>query len=124
VAAVTLGLAATALGSWQAYSTWPVADRYDADSFALVELADAAARPNTAVILDDYGRMDVQFLDYALSPTIFSPGDRIPNPRSFSQIVAMTRGDIVAAVGDKAATGAKAVAWDLSGNPVVWVLTP
>ena len=123
VAAVALGLAVTALGTWQAYSTWPVAPRYDADSFALVQLADAAGRPNTAVIVDDYQKMDVQFIDYALSPTIFSPGDRIPNPQSFSQIVALTRGDIAAAIGEKAAAGARAVAWDLSGNPVVWVLT-
>jgi len=39
----TLGLAATALGSWQVYSSWPVADRYVAYSFALVSFADAAA---------------------------------------------------------------------------------
>jgi hypothetical protein len=124
VGVVALGLAATALGSWQAYSSWPVADRYDAYSFTLVSLADAAARPNTAVIADDYSRMDVQFLDYGLAPALYLPGDPIPNPQSFSQIVATTRGDLVAAVGETAATGARAVAWDLSGRPVVWVLTP
>ena len=124
VAAVALGLAGTALGSWQAYSAWPVADRYEAYSFALVDLANAAARPNSAVIADDYSRMDVQFLDYALAPTLYLPGDRIPNPQSFKQIVAMTRGDLAAAVGESAAAGAHPVAWDLSGKPTVWVLTP
>jgi 4-amino-4-deoxy-L-arabinose transferase-like glycosyltransferase len=124
VGAVAVGLASTALGSWQAYSTWPVADRYDAYSFPLVALADAAARPNTAVIVGDYSRMDVEFLDYALSPAIFKPGARIPNPAAYGRIVASTYADLVAAVGAEAAAGAQAVAWDPSGKPVVWVLTP
>jgi hypothetical protein len=38
--------------------------------------------------------------------------------------VAATRTDLVAAVGSTAAARAQAVVWDLSGNPVVWVLTP
>jgi 4-amino-4-deoxy-L-arabinose transferase-like glycosyltransferase len=124
VGAVALGLAATALGSWQAYSAWPVVDRYDAYSFPLVALADAAARPNTAVVIDNYSRMDVEFLDYALAPTFFTPGARISNPSAFGQIVARSRSDLVAAVGEKAAAAARAVAWDLSGKPVVWALTP
>ena len=110
--------------SWQAYSTWPVADRYDAFSFSVVALADAAAQPNSAVIVGDYQAMDVEFLDYAQSPTIFRPGARIANPAGFDRIVATTRGDLVAAVGSTAAAGARAVAWDLSGKPVVWILTP
>jgi hypothetical protein len=121
---VALGLAGTALVSWQAYSTWPVADRYDAFSYSLVALADAAAQPNSAVIVGDYQAMDVEFLDYAESPTIVRPGARIANPAGFSRIVAATRTDLVAAVGSTAAARAQAVVWDLSGNPVVWVLTP
>ena len=121
---MALGLAGTALVSWQAYSTWPVADRYDAFSFSVVALADAAAQPSSAVIVGDYQAMDVEFLDYAQSPTIFRPGARIANPAGFDRIVATTRGDLVAAVGSTAAAGARAVAWDLSGKPVVWILTP
>jgi hypothetical protein len=68
--------------------------------------------------------MDVWFLDYAQSPTIVQPGDRIANPQAFSRIVAATRQDLVAAVGETAAQAAKPAAWDLSGNPSVWVLTP
>ena len=124
VGAVALGLAGTALISWQAYSSWPVADRYGAFSFSLVALADAGAQPNSAVIVGDYQAMDVEFLDYAQPPAIIRPGARIPNPAGFSRIVATTRGDLVAAVGSTASAGAKAVAWDLSGKPVVWVLTP
>jgi hypothetical protein len=124
VGAVALGLAGTALISWQAYSSWPVADRYDAFIFSLVAMADAGAQPNSAVIVGDYQAMDVEFLDYAQPPAIIRPGARIPNPAGFSRIVATTRGDLVAAVGSTASAGAKAVAWDLSGKPVVWVLTP
>ncbi|HEY5486112.1 MAG TPA: hypothetical protein VIK06_00560 [Candidatus Limnocylindrales bacterium] len=124
VGSVALGLAATALGSWQAYSAAPLADRYDAYSFPLIVLADAAAQPNTAVVVDIYAATDVQFLDYALAPTIFKPGTPISNPARFSQIVATTRRDLVDAVGAAAASGARAVAWDLSGKPIVWVLTP
>ena len=125
VGAVALGLAVTALSSWQAYSSSPVADRYDAYHFELVDFARAAgAHPNTAVIVDAFEVMDVWFLDYAQGPTFFPPGTRIPSPHAFSQIVALTRGDLVAAVGETAAQGARAVAWDLSGRPVVWVLTP
>jgi hypothetical protein len=68
--------------------------------------------------------MDVEFLDYALSPAIFKPGARIPNPAAYGRIVASTYADLVAAVGAEAAAGAQAVAWDPSGKPVVWVLTP
>ncbi len=124
VGAVALGLALVALNSWQAYSTAPVADRYDYYSFALVDLANAADHPNTAVIVDGFQKMDIQFLDYAQAPMIFQPGTPIPTPHSFSQIVALTRGDLVAAVGETAAQGARPVAWDLSGKPAVWALTP
>ena len=124
VGAVALGLAVTALGSWQAYSSWPVAERYVPYNFALVDLANAAAYPNTAVITDDFSEMDVDFLDYALAPTIIRPGTHIPNPKAFSRIVATNHADLVTAVGEAEAGAAQAVAWDLSGAPTVWVLTP
>ena len=124
VGAIALGIAGVALGSWQAYSAVPVSDRYWAYQFALVDLAKAGNQPNTAVIVDSFQKMDVWFLDYAQSPTIVQPGDRIANPQAFSRIVAATRKDLVAAVGETAAQWAKPAAWDLSGNPSVWVLTP
>jgi 4-amino-4-deoxy-L-arabinose transferase-like glycosyltransferase len=125
VGAVALGLAVVALGSWQAYFAAPVTDRYDAYHFELVDLASAAvANPNTAVIVDGFQGTDILFLDYAQSPTIFQPGTPIPNPQSFSHIVALTRADLVAAVGETAAQGARPVAWRPSGEPVVWALTP
>jgi hypothetical protein len=84
----------------------------------------AVANPNTAVIVDGFQGTDILFLDYAQSPTIFQPGTPIPNPQSFSHIVALTRADLVAAVGETVAQGARPVAWRTSGKPVVWALTP
>jgi hypothetical protein len=124
VGAVALGIAAVALGSWQAYSEVPVSARWWSYQFALVDLANAGNRPNSAVIVDQFQMMDVWFLDYAQSPTIVQPGDRIANPQGFSRIVAATRKDLIAAVGETAAQAAEPAAWDLSGNPSVWVLTP
>ncbi|HEX7430642.1 MAG TPA: hypothetical protein VF293_00485 [Candidatus Limnocylindrales bacterium] len=124
VGAIALGMMVVALSSWQAYSTSPASDRYWAYQFVLVDLANAGNHANTAVIVDGFQGTDIQFLDYAASPTIFQPGGPIPNPHDFSQIVALTRGDLVAAVGETEALAAKPVAWDLLGKPSVWVLTP
>jgi hypothetical protein len=125
VGVIALGMTVVALSSWQAYATSPVADRYRAYNFALVDLATAGAvHPNSAVIVDDFQKMDVEFLDYVQSPTIFQPGTPIPNAHIFSQIVALTRGDLVAAVGETEARAAKPVAWDPFGTPSVWALTP
>ena len=124
VGAVALGLAATAVGGWQAYASVPASARYWPYQFAVVDLAKAGDQPNTAIIVDGFQGMDVWFLDYAQSPTMVRPGDRIANPQAFSRIVAATRKDLVAAVGETAAQAATPVAWDLSGNPSVWVLTP
>jgi len=124
VGSIALAMAVVALSSWQAYSTSPVSDRYWAYQFALVDLANAGNHANTAVIVDGFQGTDIQFLDYAQSPPIFQPGTPIPNPHDFSQIVALTRGDLVAAVGEAEAQAAKPVAWDQFGKPSVWVLTP
>ena len=124
VGAVALGLAVTALGSWQAYSSSPVSDRWWSYQFALVDLANAGNHPNTAIIVDQFQMMDVWFLDYAQSPTIVQPGSRIANPQAFSRIVAANRAQLIAAVGEAEAQRAVAVAWDMSGRPSVWVLTP
>jgi hypothetical protein len=124
VGVVALGFAAVALGSWQAYSAVPVSARWWSYQFPLVDLANAGNRPNSAVIVDQFQMMDVWFLDYAQSPTIVQPGDRIANPQAFSRIVAASRQDLIAAVGETAAQAAEPAAWDLSGNPSVWVLTP
>jgi len=124
VGSIALAMAVVASSSWQAYSTSPVSDRNWAYQFVLVDLANAGNHANTAVIVDGFQGTDIWFLDYAASPTIFQPGSPIPDPHDFSQIVAMTRGDLVAAVGETEAQAAKPVAWDLFGKPSVWVLTP
>jgi len=124
VGSIALAMAVVALSSWQAYSTSPVSDRYWAYQFVLVDLANAGNHANTAVIVDGFQGTDIQFLDYAQSPSTFQPGTPIPNPHDFSRIVALTRGDLVAAVGETEAQAAKPVAWDQFGKPSVWVLTP
>jgi len=123
VGAVALGFAAVALGSWQAYSAVPVSARWWSYQFPLVDLANAGNRPNSAVIVDQFQMMDVWFLDYAQSPTIV-------HPETESRIHRHSAGSWPRLAGsgrrgcETAAQAAKPAAWDLSGNPSVWVLTP
>ena len=77
-----------------AYLSRPVADRYEAYSYNLVALADAADRPP------------------------------LTHPERYQRILAHDPKDLAAALGENAAAGARAVAWDLSGEPVVWEVIP
>jgi hypothetical protein len=102
-----------------------VADRYDAFSYPVASLADLAGQhPGAAVIVDEYTSMDVSFVDFDRPPAIFEPGTRIADPGSYSEILALSRDDLVKAVGTELAGGATAVAWDPSGAPTVWAVFP
>jgi hypothetical protein len=125
VAAVAVTLTAVAVWSGWAYLQRPVADRYDAFSYPVASLADLAAEhPGAAVIVDEYTSMDVSFIDFDRPPAIFAPGSRIPQPGSFSEILALSRDDLTKAVGADLGGRATAVAWDPSGAAVVWAVVP
>ena len=119
-----LALAAIAVGSGVAYLSRPVADRYEAYSYNLVALADAADRPGSLVIADEWSAADVQFIDFDANPTILAPGTPLTHPERYQRILAHDPKDLAAALGENAAAGARAVAWDLSGEPVVWEVIP
>ncbi len=123
VVAVTL----TAVAAWSgwAYLTRPVADRYAAFSYPIVSLASYAAdHPGTAVILDDYSAMDVEFLDASEPVTIYAPGSTVADPSAHPIYLALSLEDLASTLGPAAAAGAQPVAWDPAGKPVVWAATP
>jgi hypothetical protein len=121
--AVTLTTVAT-LGGW-AYLDRPVADRYDAFSYPNASLSNLAAEhPGSAVIVDGYTSMDVEFIAYDNPPAIIAPGTTISNPAAYKVIYALTRDDLTKAVGPDLGGRAIAVAWDPSGKPVVWAVVP
>ena len=125
IVAVAVTLAAVAARSGWAYLTRPVADRYEAFSYPIVSLADLAAdNPGSAVVLDDYSAIDVRFLDFSRLPTIVAPGTSISNPASYSEILALSRADLVKALGTELGGLAVPVAWDPSGAPSVWAVVP
>jgi hypothetical protein len=125
VAAVAVTLTAIAAWSGWAYLNRPVADRYQAYSYPLVALADAAAqRPGSVVIEDEYQAMDVRFLDFDLPPAIVDPGETIGDPTQYTAILSTSRADLDKALGSDLGALAVAVAWDPSGKPVVWAVTP
>jgi 4-amino-4-deoxy-L-arabinose transferase-like glycosyltransferase len=121
--AVAAGFAVLAAGSGIAYQGRPVADRYEAYSYPLVALADAARRsPPSAVIVSDYDAMVVRFLDAASLPAILAPPDRLPAGTTVARVLALQPDDLAAATG--ASAGARPVAWDPGGRPVVWEASP
>jgi hypothetical protein len=121
VGALLLGLGA---GSASAYFSRPVADRFQAYSFDLVQLAHAAALPDRAVIADDYRAIDVRFLDADHLPAIYTPGARIDNPRRYRQVLATRKQDIADALGSGAADRAVVSRTDPAGSPTVWSVSP
>ena len=132
LAVATVAVTLTAVAGWSgwAYLTRPIADRYAAYSYPIVSLARLAAGqpgsalPGTAVVLDDYSAMDVDFLDFDRPPTVFAPGIRISDPTAYSQTLALDRADLSKALGPELGGRAVAVAWDTSGAPSVWAVTP
>ena len=125
IAAVAGTLTAVAVWSGWAYLTRPVADRYRAFSYPIVSLASYAAdHPGSAVILDGYSAMDVEFLDASDPVTVYAPGSRVADPESHTVFVALSRDDLRSALGPEAAARAQPAAWDQAGEPTVWAATP
>lgn len=125
-APVAAGLAAALLGglgagSAVAYFSRPLDGRYQGYSYDVVALA-AAAQTGDAVIIDDYNRIDIDFLDVGHPPHVLSPETRISDPTRFTRVLALKREDIAAAVGRTAAERAQVVA--AHGHPAFWSLTP
>ena len=125
IAAVAVTLTAVAVWSGWAYLTRPVADRYRAFSYPIVSLASYAAdHPGSAVILDGYSAMDVEFLDASDPVTVYAPGSGIADPGSHTVFVALSRDDLGSTLGPEAAARAQPVAWDPAGEPTAWAATP
>jgi hypothetical protein len=125
MAAVAGTLTAVAVWSGWAYFTRPVANRYSAFSYPIVSLASyAAEHPGSAVILDDYSAMDVEFLDASEPPAIYSPGSKLADPAAHPIYLALSRDDIRSTLGPQTAARAQPVAWDPAGKPAVWAVTP
>ena len=118
-------LTAVAVWSGWAYFTRPVADRYTAFSYPIVSLASyAAEHPGSAVILDDYSAMDVEFLDASNLPAILEPGAIQADPAAYATYLALNRNDLAVALGLDVAARAQPVAWDPAGAPAVWAVSP
>ena len=125
VAAVALTLAAVAAWSGFSYLSRPVADRYDAYSYAVAAAGRyAAGHPGSAVVIDSYDAMDIQLLDWGDQPAIIDTGSRIAEPGAYRTFVAMSPGDLTTALGRETGGRAAPVAWDPAGDPVVWAVTP
>ncbi len=123
-ALVAVTLCLVAVWSGWAYLTRPLADRYVTYTFDIVTAAQMAGEsPGSAVIIDDYASYDIRFIDFDRLPAIVTPGSAIPNPYAYSQIIALTKDDLIASLGPELGGRARPVAWDPSGRPTVWVVT-
>ncbi|HLY35557.1 MAG TPA: glycosyltransferase family 39 protein [Candidatus Limnocylindria bacterium] len=122
-AAVAVGLLALAAASGTAYLSRPVAARYEAYRYDLVAVA-GAARPSDTVILDDYSATVVRFLDADRLPAIRAPGTPLSPPIAGGRVMALSRGDLAAAIGANAAASAQPIAWDPGGAPSAWAWRP
>jgi hypothetical protein len=127
--ALTLLFAGLGAGSVAAYFSRPVSDRYQAYSYDVVALAQAAT-PVDAVVIDDYNRIDVEFLtdaafgDASRRPGIFTSGSRIGDPARYTEVLALSRGDLSAALGPAVAGRARVMARAPDGRPAVWGVAP
>jgi 4-amino-4-deoxy-L-arabinose transferase-like glycosyltransferase len=125
ISAVAVALAAVAVWSGWVYLTRPVSDRYTTYSYEVAAAGQYAAdHPGSAVIIEYNSGTDIEFLQWANPPTILSPGTLIGNPEAYTTIVAMTKADLSKSVGTDLGDRAQPVAWDPSGNPVVWAVAP
>lgn len=68
--------------------------------------------------------MEVEFLFWADPPTIVDPTARIADPAAYTTIVAMYRADLANVLGPEFAARARPIAWDPSGKPAAWAVTP
>jgi len=127
--ALTFLFAGLGAGSMAAYFSRPVSDRYHAYSYDVVALAQAAT-PVDAVVIDDYNRIDVEFLtdaafgDASRRPGIFTSGSRIGDPGRYTEVLALSREDLSAALGPAVAGRARVTARAPDGRPAVWAVAP
>jgi len=120
MAALLLGLGG---GSAAAYFSRPLSARYQGYSYDVVALAAAAGRQD-AVIIDDYNRIDVEFLDAAHPPALSAPGRRILSPSRYAHVLALSREDIASALGGEAAARAAVIEHAPDGRAAVWSVKP
>jgi 4-amino-4-deoxy-L-arabinose transferase-like glycosyltransferase len=125
ISLVAVGLAAVAVWSGVAYTSRSLADRYDTFSFQVAAMGQYADdHPGSAVIIDEFSAIDIEFVYYHDQPAFFSPGTRIEQPGIYSTVSALNRNDLAAALGPAAAGRAEPVAWDPTGKPTVWAVSP
>ena len=124
-AAAALALAGVGVASIVTYLERPVGERYDAYSFADVQLAAAASRgAGTVAIIDDFNAFVVRYLDWDRPPTLAAPGTRLRHPAVYSLIVARSQNDIARATDAATAARATVVARDPEGRPAGWEVAP
>jgi hypothetical protein len=129
VGAFTLFFAGLGAGSLAAYFSRPVSDRYHPYSYDVVALAQAA-RPGDAVVIDDYNRIDVEFLtdiafdDSPMRPRIFTHGSQIADPSRYAAVLALSREDLNVAMGAPVDARAMVIARTPDGLPAVWAVAP
>jgi hypothetical protein len=68
--------------------------------------------------------MEVEFLYWSNPPDIVDPTARIADPSAYRTIVALSRAALTNSLGIELGNRAVPVAWDPSGKPVVWAVTP
>jgi hypothetical protein len=130
LAPVTIAVTAALLGAMSyssgcTYFGRPVADRYQAYSYPLTDMAAyAAGHPGTAVILDEHSGYVVGFLDAGLDVEIYRAGSTVPDAAEHPAFLALSTDDIRSTLGDGAAERAQPIAWDPAGKPSAWVTTP
>ena len=121
VAVAAIGLLALAIGSGRAYLSRPVADRYEAFSYDVVAMAEAAGGEDV-VLLQPHAAGVVEFLDSDDPPRVADPEMRLTTLPA-GRVLALTRSDIAASLGDGAAQRAVVIASDPSGDPAVWAVS-
>jgi hypothetical protein len=125
VAVTAALLAGAAYSSGHAYFSRPVADRYQAYSYPLTDIAAYAAdHPGTAVILDEHSGYVIGFLDAGLDVPIYRAGSAVPDAADHPAFLALSTDDIESSLGGAAVQRARPIAWDPAGQPLAWVTTP
>ncbi len=109
-------------GSAVAYFSRPVSARYHAYAYDVVALVNAAG-PRDAIVIDDYNRIDVDFLDAGRPTRVFRHGVPLADPGRYATVLALSRQDLEVAVGP-AANRAKVVSRTPGGGPAVWAVAP
>lgn len=125
ISLLAVGLAAVAAWSGIVYLSRSTADRYEPFSYQLTEMGRYAHdHPGTAVIVDSFSATDILFLYFDDPPAIVDTGVKIENPGRYTTVIAGRIGDLVTGLGPAAANRAVPVAWDPSGQPSVWAVSP